>query len=221
MTSDPNVATPIHKPRFRGVMHTFAAAVALGAGIVLVSFAPSGRAALAVAIFAASLVGLFVISATYHRIDWSPRGRTWMRRADHAAIFLLIAGTYTPVAMLGLPSQTGNRILIMIWSGALIGVLQSLFWVHAPKVVVAALAVAVGWTIVPYMGDLRRAYGDAIFALLLGGGVAYSLGAIAYAAKRPALWPATFGYHEVFHLLTLVGAALHFVAVRAILGTRS
>lgn len=200
----------------RGVLHTYAAAVAVGAGLLLLRATRDARAAFSVGVFAASLVTLFVVSATYHRIDWAPRARAWMRRADHAAIFSLIAGTYTPVAVLAIPPPTGERILVIVWCGAALGILQSLFWVHAPKVLVAALAIALGWATVPYLGEVRRACGDATFSLLLAGGIAYSVGAIVYAAKRPALWPATFGYHELFHLLTLVGAGLHFVAVARI-----
>lgn len=197
----------------RGVLHQFGAAIAAGAGLVLVTLAPAGRASAAVAVFVASLFVLFTVSATYHRVDWSVPARARMRRADHASIFVLIAGTYTPIAMLGLPRDVGNKLLVAIWSGALLGVLLSLFWVQAPRILVAALAVLVGWTLVPYMGEVRHAYGDGIFGLILAGGIAYSLGAVAYASKRPTLWPAFFGYHELFHLLTLVGATLHFTAV--------
>ena len=201
------------KPRLRGVLHQIGAAVAVGAGLVLVRLSPSGRTSVAVAIFVASLVTLFAVSATYHRIQWSAGTRKWLRRADHASIFVLIAGTYTPIAMLGLPPAVGNRLLIAIWSGALLGVLQSLFWIQAPKALTAVLAIAVGWTVVPFIGAVRGAYGDTVMALLAAGGIAYSLGAVAYATKRPRLWPSVFGYHELFHLLTLVGAALHLEAV--------
>lgn len=211
---EPDVVPVVaQKPLFRGVLHQFAAAVAVGAGGVLVVIAPPGRATAAAAVYAMSLVVLFTISATYHRIDWSARGRVWMRRADHAAIFVLIAGTYTPITLLGLPPSIGNRLFVAVWCGALLGILKSLFWVHAPKWVVAVLAVAVGWTVVPYMGSLRQVYGEHVFWLIVGGGIAYSLGAVAYASKRPSLWPASFGYHEVFHALTLVGASMHFDAV--------
>lgn len=201
------------KPRLRGVLHQFAAPGALGAGLVLVSMAPTLRAATAAAVYALSLVVLFTVSATYHRVDWSVRARAWMRRMDHASIFVLIAGTYTPVALIGLPEASGNSLLVAIWCGALLGVLQSLFWVHAPKVLTAVLAVAVGWTLVPYFGDVRRALGAWELGLIFAGGVAYTAGALAYALKRPDLKPGVFGYHEVFHALTLVGAALHFAAV--------
>jgi hemolysin III len=195
------------------VLHQFAAASALGAGGVLVSMAPTPRAAAAAALYAFSLVVLFSVSATYHRVDWSPRGRTWMRRMDHASIFILIAGTYTPVALLGVTGAAGDSLLLAIWCGALVGVLQSLFWVGAPKVITAGLAVAVGWTLVPYLEDARRALGVTELSLILAGGVAYTTGAIAYALKRPDLRPGVFGYHELFHALTLVGAGLHFAVV--------
>ncbi|MFY0568223.1 PAQR family membrane homeostasis protein TrhA [Archangium lansingense] len=201
------------KPRMRGVLHQFAAAVALGAGLVLISMAPSERSATAAALFAVSLVTLFTVSATYHRVNWSVPARAWMRRMDHASIFVLIAGTYTPVALIGLPGAAGNNLLLAVWSGALLGVLKSLFWVNAPKAVTAALAVGVGWTLVPYFNEVRRSLGMTELALILMGGVAYTVGAVAYASKRPKLQPEVFGYHEVFHALTIVGAVLHFVAV--------
>jgi hemolysin III len=204
------------KPRLRGVLHQWAASCALGAGVVLISMAPTRRTAAAAALYALSLVVLFAISATYHRVSWSARARAWMRRLDHASIFLLIAGTYTPVAMVGLAEDSGNSLLLAIWGGALVGVLQSLFWVKAPKALTAALAVAVGWTMVPYLAEARRALGVGEMSLLVGGGVVYTLGALAYALKRPDPRPGVFGYHEVFHALTIVGAALHFAAVLSI-----
>ena len=195
------------------MLHQFAAAMALGAGGVLVSMAPTPRAAAAAALYAVSLVVLFSVSATYHRVDWSPRGRAWMRRMDHASIFILIAGTYTPIALLGVSGAAGDSLLLAIWCGAFVGVLQSLFWVGAPKVLTAALAVAVGWTLVPYLEEARQALGVTELSLILAGGVAYTTGAVAYALKRPDFRPGVFGYHEFFHALTLVGAGLHFAVV--------
>ena len=164
------------KPRLRGVLHQFAAAGALGAGLVLVAMAPGARSATAAALFAISLVTLFTVSATYHRVTWSPPARAWMRRMDHASIFILIAGTYTPVALLGLPEAASRTLLLAVWSGALLGVLQSLFWIHAPKVVTAVLAVGVGWTVVPYFDEARRSLGTRELTLILVGGVAYKIG---------------------------------------------
>ncbi|MCP3136343.1 hemolysin III family protein [Pyxidicoccus sp. QH1ED-7-1] len=195
------------------MLHQFAAVGALGAGLVLVSMAPTPRAAAAAALYALSLVVLFTVSATYHRVDWSTRGRAWMRRMDHASIFILIAGTYTPIALIGISGAAGDSLLLAIWGGALVGVVKSLFWAHAPKVVTAALAVAVGWTLVPYLDEARATLGALELTLILAGGVAYTAGALAYALKRPDLKPGVFGYHEVFHALTIVGAGLHFVVV--------
>ncbi|WP_336242303.1 PAQR family membrane homeostasis protein TrhA [Corallococcus exercitus] len=203
----------MEKPKLRGVLHQWAAAFAVGAGVVLVAMAPTPRTVLASSLYALSLVGLFTISATYHRVNWSPKARAWMRRADHAAIFLLIAGTYTPVILLGLPPEVGNTLMAWLYAGALLGILQSMFWVGAPKWVTAALAIGVGWTMMPYFGDVFRALGTSAIVLILGGGLAYTLGALAYAFKRPNPRPGVFGYHEVFHAMTLVGAGLHFVLV--------
>ncbi|HYR27081.1 MAG TPA: hemolysin III family protein [Thermoanaerobaculia bacterium] len=201
------------KPILRGVLHHSAAWYALGAGSVLVAFAPTVRAAIAAAVYSLSLVTLFTISAVYHRVQWKrPNARARMRRADHASIFLLIAGTYTPIALLSLGGDDGKRLLIMIWIGAAAGVLLSLLWPNAPKALTAAVAVAVGWTITPYFGEVRQVLGAYLW-LVLAGGIAYTAGAVVYAIKRPNPWPRTFGYHEVFHALTLVGALLHFAVI--------
>jgi hemolysin III len=208
-TNDP--PAPI-KPAWRGVLHHWAAWYALAGGVVLVLLSPTWRAAGASAVYALSLVLLFAVSATYHRVQWSDRARAWMRRADHASIFVLIAGTYTPIALLALEDPVGKRLFLYIWAGATAGVLLSLFWVRAPKALTATLAVAVGWTIAPYVGEVKRLLG-AYMWVILAGGIAYTVGAIVYATKRPNPRPATFGYHEVFHALTILGAALHFVAI--------
>jgi len=160
------------KPTLRGVFHQWAACVAVGAGLVLVAMAPSLRAGVAGGVFAASLVTLLTVSATYHRVTWGPAARAWMRRADHASIFILIAGTYTPVALLGLPAHVGTRLSALVWGGATLGILQSLFWVHAPKVLTALLAVAIGWSLVPYIPEMRQSLPDGILALIAAGGVA-------------------------------------------------
>jgi hemolysin III len=204
---------PGAKPRLRGVLHQWAACAALGSGAVLVSLAEGPRVAGAVAAFAGSLVALFVVSAVYHRVNWSPAARARMRRLDHASIFVLIAGTYTPIAVLALPPDAGRSLLLAAWAAALLGILQSLLWIRAPKAITALLAVAVGWTIIPYLGPARASLSTAEFALIATGGLAYTAGAIAYALKRPNPWPGVLGYHEVFHALTIVGAALHFAAV--------
>lgn len=201
------------KPLLRGVLHHAAAWYALGAGSVLVAFTETPRAAIAAAIYSLSLVTLFAVSAVYHRVHWTgTKSRAWMRRADHASIFVLIAGTYTPISLLGIGGEDGRKLLIAIWAGAAVGVILSLFWVTAPKALTAALAVAVGWTITPYFAQVRQFLGHYIW-LILAGGIAYTVGAIVYAIKRPDPWPRVFGYHEIFHALTLVGALLHFATI--------
>jgi hemolysin III len=205
-----------HKPLLRGVLHQWAAVYALGAGTGLVALAPTPDSRIAVAIYAASLVLLLTISAVYHRYTWTAGVRIWLRRADHASIFLLIGGTYTPIAMLAIGGNDGRHLSIAIWGGVALGVLVSMLWPRAPKFVTATIAVAVGWTIVPYIGVLRRVLDSTELWLIVVGGIAYTVGAVVYALKRPNPWPRTFGYHEIFHALTLVGAGLHLAAVLSI-----
>jgi hemolysin III len=181
--------------------------------VVLTSLTRTARSAVAVGTFAVSLVVLFGVSAAYHRVTWSLAARQWMRRLDHAAIFVLIAGTYTPMVMLALPSEVGSRLLLVVWTATFVGILQSLLWVSAPKVVSAGLAVAVGWTIVPWLARLTHLLGGRMLGALVAGGLFYTLGAIVYAARVRTPWPDIFGYHEVFHALTVLGAAIHFAAV--------
>ena len=201
------------KPSLRGVLHQWAAVYALGAGTALVVLAPTAQARVAAAIYAASLVLLLTISAVYHRFQWTLRVRTWLRRADHASIFLLIGGSYTPIAMLALGGEVGRHLLTVIWCGVVLGVLVSMLWPGAPKWVSAALAIAVGWTIIPYLSAIGRALDPPQIWLIALGGIGYTVGALVYAMKRPNPWPRHFGYHEIFHVLTLVGAGLHLAAV--------
>ena len=204
------------KPLLRGVSHEIAAAVALVAWITLAVAAAPGRARLAANVYGASLLTLFLVSALYHRPTWAPRARLFMRRLDHSAIFFLIAGTYTPVCLL-LPDRTGTTLLAVVWAGAAAGVLQSILWVRAPKPLVAAVYVLLGWVVVPVVPALGAALGGASIALLGAGGAAYTLGAVVYAVRRPDPFPRVFGYHEVFHALVVVAAACHFGVVVAAL----
>ncbi len=200
------------KPRLRGVSHQIAALVALIAGSALVSLTRSPAARDSAIAYTVCLTALFTISAAYHRPTWGPTMRTWMRRLDHAGIFLFIAGTYTPLS-LALSADDGATLRAVVWAGALAGVVQSLVWVTAPKPLIAVIYVVLGWSIIPYIGRMYAAVGAWPLALVLGGGVVYSLGALVYAKKRPDPWPAVFGYHEVFHALVITAAVLHFVAV--------
>jgi len=201
------------KPKLRGVIHQWSSLVAIGAGLVLVAMAPNLRSAIAGGVFALSLVILLSVSAIYHRVNWQPAARAWMRRADHASIFVLIAGTYTPIALLGIGGEVGTRLFVYVWIGASAGVLISLFWSHAPKAITALLCIGLGWVLIPYLGVVKDRLTSAEMTLILIGGIGYTLGAIAYAAKRPNLIPGVFGYHELFHAGTIVGAVAHFVVV--------
>ncbi len=203
---------PLAKPRLRGVLHELACALALLAGMALVASAPSARGRLAAALYSASLVVLFGTSALYHRVTWAPGPRAWMRRLDHSAIFVLIAGSYVPFGML-LPPAAGHRLLAVVGCGAALGIVQSLAWVHAPKPLVAVAYVVLGWVVVPFLPALRQVVDAQQIALLAAGGIIYSLGAVVYATRRPDPAPRVFGYHEVFHALTIVAAACHFAAV--------
>ena len=214
--SGPADAPVGHKPALRGVQHQWAAVVAAFAGAYLVAVSPDATSRVAAAIYSASLVLLLAVSAIYHRFDWPHRTRMWLRRADHASIFLLIGGTYTPVTLLCLDPPANQQLLVAVWSGAALGIVVSMFWPTAPKWVGAVLAIAVGYTIVPYFDRIAPNLSHAELALIVAGGIAYTVGAIVYAAKRPNPWPRTYGYHEIFHTLTLVGAGLHLAAVISI-----
>ena len=203
------------KPRLRGVFHQYAFYVALVAGAVLVAVSDSGRELFATWVYAAALAAMFGVSALYHRVDWkSARGRTWMRRLDHSTILLLIAGTYTPFALLAFEGRVADVVLIVVWVGAAAGLVLNLAWVDAPKWLTALVFIALGWVgvvAVPEMFDLGVAPAVLVF---VGGGL-YTLGALAYALRRPNPVPAVFGYHEIFHLLVIGAAAAHFVAIAA------
>jgi len=201
------------RPKARGVIHQWAALAALAMGVVLVLCAPNAKAAWGTGVFAASLTLMFSVSAVFHRLNWKPAAYLWIKRVDHASIFILIAGTYTPVALLALPEEIGRNVLWLAWGGALLGIAKALFWVRAPKVVSAVLAIGVGWSVVPYISELKQALGKANWWLVLVGGIVYTLGAVAYASKRPRLSPRWFGFHEVFHVCTVVAASLHTIAI--------
>jgi len=216
---DPPVSTSTlaaEKPLLRGISHEIAAGVALLAWGALALAAGPGLPRAASNVYGASLFTLFLVSAVYHRPTWKPRARLLMRRLDHSAIFFLIAGTYTPFCLL-LPRASGLPFLAIVWGGAIAGVAQSILWVRAPKPLVAAVYVLLGWVIVPVVPALRAALGGGAIVLLFAGGGAYTLGALVYAARRPDPFPRVFGYHEVFHALVIVAACCHFaVATRAI-----
>jgi hemolysin III len=187
--------------------------VAVVVGALMVAFADGSRRTVGSAVFAVAAMTTLGISALYHRVTWSPRVRPWMRRLDHAGVYGLIAGTYTPVGLLSLHGPLQVVVLAVVWAGAAAGTLLKLVWVSAPKGLSAVLGIALGWVGVVAMPQLWHADGAAPVVLLAAGGAAYTLGGIVYARRRPDPLPAVFGYHEVFHALTLVALALQYVAI--------
>jgi hemolysin III len=214
-------ASPRTKPRLRGVSHEIAAAVSLAGLVALVLLAPGPRARTAAIVYGCSLVALFSVSALYHRPNWSPRALLWMRRLDHSAIFLLIAGTFTPLCLL-LGDAFSRTMLAVVWAGAGVGILRALLWPKAPRALATGLYLLLGWAAVPLAPAMYRALGPGPMALLAAGGILYSVGAVIYAARWPDPFPRVFGFHEIFHALVIAAAGLHFAvaagAVRALSG---
>jgi hemolysin III len=204
-------AAPLVRPQLRGVSHQIFFFVAVIAGLLLVRSAPTARATWGAAIYAGSLALLLGVSATYHRVWWQPGPRAWMRRLDHASIFVLIAGTYTPLC-LTLAERSGVA-LTLIWSVAALGALKSVLWPSAPRALVAALYVAMGWGGLYLTPTLLEHTGVAGLAMILVGGLFYSVGAVFYALKRPNPFPGVFGYHEIFHALVVLASMLHFTVM--------
>lgn len=201
------------KPHLRGWIHAGVAPLVLAASIVLVALSPTPQAKWSTAVFGLSAVMLFGTSAIYHRGRWSPRVAGVLRRLDHTNIFLIIAGTYTPLAVLLLPADTARTLLLIVWSGALVGLLARVFWLGAPRWVYVPVYVALGWVAVWFLPEFWRAGGPAIVWLVAAGGLAYTLGAVVYGLKRPNPSPRWFGFHEIFHVLTVVGYTCHYIAV--------
>jgi hemolysin III len=201
------------KPRLRGVSHRWAFFASLFAGIALVLLAPGKRAVAAAMVYALSLSALFGVSALYHGVTWSVPVRRWMRRLDHSMIFLLIAGTYTPFGLLVLSGTLAVVVLVVVWSGALLGMALSMVWIDAPKWFSAIVYLSLGWVAVMAFPQLVSLLGATATSLLVLGGVLYSAGAAVYALRRPNPAPAVFGYHEVFHALVIAAAITHYVVV--------
>ena len=196
------------------MLHLVAFVVACGVGVALIAGVDGGRRLVGAAAFALSAAAMLGASALYHRVTWrSPRNRMRMRRVDHAGIYLLIAGTYTPVGLLALHGSLQHVVLAVVWAGAGAAIVIKLCWVGAPKWLSAVFGIALGWVGVVAMPQLAHSAGIAAVVLLAAGGVAYTAGGIVYAARRPNPAPAVFGYHEVFHALTIVALACQYVAI--------
>ena len=201
------------KPRLRGWLHAGIFPLALAAGIVLSVLAPDGAPKVGAIVFTVTAALLFGTSAVYHRGHWSARTTGILKRLDHSNIFLIIAGSYTPFALSLLPPEQARTLLLIVWGGALGGVLFRVFWVGAPRWLYTPIYVALGWVAVFYFGPLLHFGGPAVVILMAVGGVLYTLGAVVYGTKRPNPSPRWFGFHEIFHAFTVLAFVAHYVAV--------
>jgi len=204
------------KPRLRGFLHTYAAAISVASGAVLIAVASAlkgGAAAASTSIYSATVTLLFGTSALYHRRTWSPRAHAIMKRLDHSMIYVFIAGTYTPIAVLTLTHTAAISVLVAVWTGALVGVALQTAWPHAPRWLTVPCYIALGWVAVFVMPQLMHNAGIAALVLIIAGGVVYTVGGVVYGLKRPNPVPGVFGFHEVFHACTVVAAVCHYIAI--------
>ncbi|WP_084075081.1 hemolysin III family protein [Demequina sp. NBRC 110052] len=208
---DENLPT-IGKPMLRGWLHLGAAPLVLIAGMVLVVFAPTLEGRISSAIFTLTAVMLFGTSAVYHRGNWSPKAQAVLRRMDHANIFLIIAGTYTPLTVMLLDGRTRVVVLVVVWAGALLGLLSRILWLTAPRWVYVPIYVALGWVAIGFIGPFYEAGGAAVVTLIIAGGLCYTVGAVIYGFKWPGKSARYFGFHEIFHALTIAGFTCHYIA---------
>jgi hemolysin III len=209
----PLASAAIPKPLLRGVLHQVAFSISLVVGTLLIVGADGAPRHTAAAVFAGSVAVCFGISALYHRVTWNLRARLWMRRLDHAGVYLLIAGTYTPICLLVLTGAWRLGVLTVVCVGAGVGIAAKFVWADAPKWFAALLGIALGWTAVIILPQLVTRLNPTAVALLGVGGLAYTAGAIVYARSRPNPMPTVFGYHEIFHALTVVAVACQYVAI--------
>lgn len=199
------------KPTWRGWIHAGTFPVAVAAGVLLIVFAQGAAAKWAAVVFMVTSLLLFGNSALYHRFNWGPTTKAVLKRIDHANILLLIAGTYTPIAVLALTPDKGTLLLVLVWSGAILGILFRVFWINAPRWLYVALYLLLGWAAVMYIVDLLQA-NLAMMVLVIVGGLLYTGGAIVYALKKPNPWPGHFGFHEIFHVCTVLAFLCHWTA---------
>ncbi len=201
------------KPRLRGVSHQWAFFASLGAGVALILAASGTTAVIAMSVYAFSLSAMLGTSALYHRVTWTPEVRQWMRRLDHTMIFVFIAGTYTPFALLVMHGTLANAVLIVVWATALGGLILNLVWIDAPYWVTSVIYLSTGWVAVVSLPQLWNEIGPVGVGLIALGGVLYSAGAVVYARRKPDPRPQVFGYHEIFHVLVIAAAAVQYTAV--------
>ena len=201
------------KPRFRGFIHLLAFSSALTLAPILIVITPGIADRFSMAVYGLAIVALFGISALYHRNDWSDRAIAIIRRIDHSMIFVATAATHTPIALIALPTKPGWALFFVVWTGAIAGIIGRVFFPEAPYAIVAVPYVLVGWSSIFVINHVWSSLGVAGFTLLLVGGGLYTIGAVIYALHRPNPWPRSFGYHEIFHALTVAGAACHYVVI--------
>ncbi|MFD6280440.1 hemolysin III family protein [Streptomyces sp. NPDC060209] len=220
MTSAASASGPVEltdpvpvRPRMRGWLHAGMFPAVVIAGIALIALSDSTRARVACAVYVLSACLLFGVSGVYHRGTWGPRGEAVLRRLDHANIFLIIAGTYTPLTLLLLPESTSRPLLWAIWGAAAAGIAFRVFWVGAPRWLYTPCYIAMGWAAVFFLPDFMRTGGIAVLVLVVVGGLLYSAGGVIYGLKRPNPSPRWFGFHEVFHSLTLAAFIVHYVGI--------
>lgn len=205
------------KPYLRGHFHQAMFFVALGACVPLILKSNSAIEYIAMLVYTFGILSMFGVSSIYHRITWNPEQRAFMKKLDHAAIYLMIAGTCTPIALLALKDQSQKVFLITIWIITFAGIIQSLFFVNLPKIASAILYLIAGYVVTPYIGEINSAIGSFNVGLIVAGGVIYSLGAICYGFKWPKLKPHMFGYHELFHVFVSIAAIFHFFVINSLL----
>ncbi|WP_124054203.1 PAQR family membrane homeostasis protein TrhA [Arcanobacterium ihumii] len=207
------------KTKARGWIHLFTTPLAVANSIVLLCFAPTSSVTWSFVVYGLAALALFGVSACYHIGNWTPRTKAILRRMDHANIFLLIAGTYTPLSVMLLATARAQLVLSIVWIGAILGIFMHIFWINAPRWLYVLLYILLGWVAVWFLPDFWNNGGPAIVWLLLAGGLAYTIGAICYAFRWPNPWPLSFGFHEFFHLGTVIGYACHAIAVWFALST--
>lgn len=205
------------KPLLRGHFHQAMFFTALGACAPLILRCKTTNEQIAIVSYTICMLVMFGISSLYHRVTWTPEKRILWRKLDHAGIYLMIAGTATPIAILGLDESSGIKFLITIWSAAFVGILQSIFFVNLPKLISAIIYLGTGMLVLPYLPELKNSIGIENSWFITAGGVAYGLGALSYGLKKPILSPKVFSYHEVFHLFVNLGAILHFVVINSLI----
>ena len=207
------------KPRWRGASHEVAAFVFPVLAVVVVVVAHTTAARWAALVYGAGITGMYAASACYHRGHWAPRVRRRLRRLDHSMILIGIAATYTPIAVVGLDTRSARILLGVVWPLAIAGIGVQMLWLNAPRWLVAGLYVAIGWTALAFVPVLWHELGVITFALIVAGGVVYSVGARVYSARRPDPVPDVFGYHEVFHALVIAAGLIFYVAIARVVGT--